>query len=101
MRKTDLGKGHLVEHVASALHSEELSGDPDRVHVRLVRARRRRVRGRLTEVSAHNTLQRGRQVDIRRRLFLDRLQHAPLPARDDSMQSILNLTGLSVQPALE
>lgn len=98
---TNLAQGHLVQHVARALDAEKLAGDEDCFRAKLAHgAVRRGARRRLAEIVAQDPLQRGRKVDVRRGLLLNRLQHTPLPACHNSMERVVDFARLGVKTAL-
>lgn len=83
-------KRNLEEHVPRALHAEELARDEDEVLLRLKR----------TRFSTDDPGQRRREVNVRRRLFLNRLHDAAFAARDDVVELVIDLTHFGVETAL-
>lgn len=68
-----LAHGDLEEHVAGALHSEELAGDPDEVRTELVGCAGGGRCSVLAKFGPDESLQRRRHVDVRRCLLHNRL----------------------------
>lgn len=86
---TDLVQRDLEEHVARALHAEELAGDKDQVLLR----------EEAEVLLADDARQRSREVNVGRRLLLDGLDDTSLATGDGVVELVVDLADFGMEAA--